>query len=113
MMDTLSPEKRAILAIKRMLSILVSRVRRALGSLFQLVLNDQLGDLSRQTKRLGSASVESVTYLGGELGALDERLARIEDELAALRELLERSGSASTESLTETRDDVVSGPRSG
>lgn len=112
-MDTISPEKRAILALKRMLTILVARVRRVLGSLFQIVLNDQLGDLSRQTKRLGSASVESVTYVGGELRAMDERLSRIEQELAALRELLERSGPSSAESLAEARDDVVSGPRSG
>jgi hypothetical protein len=103
-MDRLSPEKRAALAIKRLFAILVNRARRVVGRMLQVVLHDEIGDLSRQTQRLGSASVESVTYLGGELRALDERLTRIENELAALRGLLERS---------ESPDDVVSGPRSG
>ena len=62
----------------------------SLGSCLQVVFRDQLGDISRQTQRLGSASVESVTYLGSEVRALDQRLAAIERELAALRELLER-----------------------
>jgi len=65
-----------------------------LGSVFQLVFRDQLGDISRQTERLGSASVESVTYLGSEVRSLDDRLAAIEEELAALRALLERREAA-------------------
>lgn len=111
-MDTISPEKRAILAIKRLLSILVSRLRRLAGSGLQLVLHDQLGDISRQTQRLGSASVESVTYLGSELRALDQRLSRIEDELAKLREVLDRPAAPSPES-TEPSEEMTSGPRSG
>jgi hypothetical protein len=107
MMETNTPVRRVSLAVKRLLSILISRMRRAFGSLLQLTLHDQLGDLSRKTERLGSASVESVTYLGNELRAFDERLARIEAELAALRELLDRSGSP------ERTDEVASGPRSG
>ena len=65
-----------------------------LGSVFQLVFHDQLGDIKRQTQRLGSASVESATYLGSEVRALDQRLEAIEGELAALRELLERNGGS-------------------
>jgi len=111
-MDTLSLEKRAILAIKRLLSILAARARRVLGSLFQLATHDQLGDLQRQTQRLGSASVESITYLGSELRSLDERLSRIEDELAALRGLLDRPERPSSEPL-ESSEEVASGPPSG
>jgi hypothetical protein len=68
-------------------------MRRVAGSLFQIIFHDQIGDLRRQTQRLGSASVESATYLGSEVRALDERLAKIERELAALRELIEREGA--------------------
>lgn len=103
-----TPVRRASLALKRLLSILISRMRRTFGGLLQLTLHDQLGDLSRKTDRLGSASVESVTYLGNELRALDERLSRIEGELASLRELLDRRGASPGRS-----DEVTSGPRPG
>jgi hypothetical protein len=104
--------RRAVLAARRLLSILVSRMRRAFGGLTALVLHDQLGDLSRQTQRLGAASVESVTYLGGELKALDERLSRIEDELAAIRRMLDRGGDASRGPI-DAPDEITSGPTSG
>jgi hypothetical protein len=42
-----------------------------------------------------------MTYVSGELHALDERLSRIEEELAALRAALEGSGEAQREP-TET-----------
>lgn len=51
--------------------------------LLQIAQRNQLRELTDQTRRLSSASVESVTHLGGELKAIDERLRRIEDELAA------------------------------
>jgi hypothetical protein len=54
--------------------------------------------------------VESVTYVGGELKALEERLSAIEEELAGIREMLERSASGS-ESV-EAPDKVASGPPS-
>ena len=38
-----------------------------------------------------------MTHLGGEVRALDQRLAAIERELAALRELLERRERSSDE----------------
>jgi hypothetical protein len=91
-MDTVPLEKRLTLAAKRLLSILLSRFRLLFGKLVQLVLHDQLGDLSRRTQRLGSASVESVNYLGGELASVNERLAKIEADLAALRASIEGSG---------------------
>jgi hypothetical protein len=111
-MDTIPIEKRIALAARRLFSILVSRIRLIFGKLLQLVLHDQLGDLSRQTQRLGSASVESVNYVGGELSAIDERLTKIEQELASLRVLIDRSGEGSGEPLVGDADDVATGPRS-
>jgi hypothetical protein len=76
-------------------------LRRILGSVYQVVFRDQLSSISRQTERLGSASVESVTYLGAEVRALDQRLAAIERELAALRALLERREGEPSEDAEE------------
>jgi hypothetical protein len=86
------------LALRRGVAAILGVVRRVLASIFQVVFNDRLRDISQKTDRLGAASVESVTYLGGEVRALDQRLAKIEAELAALRELLEsREGEAAPE----------------
>lgn len=111
MMEATTPTRRAVLALKRTLAILTSRLRRAFGGFVTLVLHDQMGDLSRQTQRLGSASVESMTYVGGEIEALNERLSAIEEEMAAIRALLERSGPA--EAGSREADEVASGPPSG
>jgi uncharacterized coiled-coil DUF342 family protein len=91
-MEETTPTQRAVLAVRRLLAIFVSRLRRTFGGVLTLFLHGQLRDLNRQTQRLGAASVESMTYVGGELQALDERLSRIEEELAAVRAALERSG---------------------
>jgi hypothetical protein len=91
MTEATTPTRRAVPAVRRLLATVVSRLRKAFGGLLALVLHGQLRDLSRQTQRLGAASVESMTYVGGELQALDERLSRIEEELAALRAALEGS----------------------
>jgi len=91
-MEETTPAQRAILVVRRLLATFVSRVRRAFGGALTLILHGQLRDLNRQTQRLGAASVESITYVGGELQALDERLSRIEKELAAVRVALEGSG---------------------
>jgi uncharacterized coiled-coil DUF342 family protein len=91
-MEETTPTQRAVLAVRRLLATFVSRLRRAFGGVLTLLLHGQLRDLNRQTQRLGAASVESMTYVGGELQALDERLSRIEEELAAVRAALERSG---------------------
>jgi hypothetical protein len=86
----------------RVVAAILGAVRRVLASIFQVVFNDRLRDISQKTDRLGSASVESVTYLGGEVHALDQRLAAIERELVALREMLEsRQGGAGSEEGTE------------
>jgi hypothetical protein len=89
-MDTGFDDKRDIPAAQRAVAVVLSLLRRALGSVYQIVFRDRLRDIDLQTQRLGSASVEAVTHLGSEVRALEARLEVIERELAALRELLER-----------------------
>jgi hypothetical protein len=87
--DTPSSQNRITLSLRRGLAAILGALRRVLASVFQIVFHDRLRDIDEQTERLAAASVESVTYLGSEVRALDQRLAKIERELAALRELLE------------------------
>jgi hypothetical protein len=94
MTEPVTPAQRATLNARRLLSILIGRIRRVIGMLLQLAERDQLRVLTHETRRLSSASVESVTFLGGELRTLEERLARLEEELAAIRRLLEERGAA-------------------
>ena len=89
-MNNPDQDKRASLTLRGAVVAVLGSLRRILGSVYQVVFRDQLSSISRQTERLGSASVESVTYLGAEVRALDQRLAAIEREPAALRALLER-----------------------
>ena len=101
-METSPSDKGLIRALGRAVAAIAGAVRRVLAGIFQIVFNDRLRDISQKTDRLGSASVESVTYLGGEVHALDQRLAAIERELAALREMLEsRQGGAASEEGSE------------
>ena len=104
-MDT-SSDNRITLALRRFVVAILGALRRVLASIFQVVFKDRLRDISEKTDRLGSASVESVTYLGGEVRALDARLARIERELATLRELLE-----SRERSSRSAEDPAELPR--
>jgi predicted nuclease with TOPRIM domain len=102
--DNGSSDKGAVSALQRALVGVLSALRRMLGTINQVVYRDRLRDIDQQTERLGSASVEAVTHLGGEVRALDQRLAAIERELAALRELLERrEGSAEDDEPIEAR----------
>ena len=89
-MDTGTDDKGAVSVLQRALVGILSALRRVLGTLNQVVFRDRLQHIDKQTERLGSASVEAVTHLGGEVRALETRLAAIERELSALRELLER-----------------------
>jgi hypothetical protein len=83
--------KRALLSAGNLISKLLHYLRRLAGTFVQFAQRDQFLELSDQTRRLGAASVESSTYVNGELQALDERLSRIEEELAALRRVLDRA----------------------
>jgi hypothetical protein len=107
-MDEPSSDKRPLLALQRALAAVLGWVRRVLGSVYQVVFRDQLGDIRHQTQRLGSASVESMTHLGSEVRALDQRLAAIERELAALREAIERQ-----ERAAEDAEQVAARPPAG
>jgi hypothetical protein len=108
--ELMTPSERISVSIKRTIAILVALFRRAFGTAMHLVVHDQLADIRNQTERLGSASIESITYVGGELNRLDERLTRIETELAAVREAVER-GSSSSEQVERT-DEIASGQHS-
>jgi hypothetical protein len=95
--NTGSSDNGAVSVLQRALVALLSALRRALGTVNQVVFRDRLRHIDQQTERLGSASVEAVTHLGGEVRALEARLAAIEHELTALRELLERRVDSSAE----------------
>jgi hypothetical protein len=107
MTEETTPVRRPVLAVRRLLATLISRLRSAFGGLFAVLFHGQLRDLKSQTQRLGAASVESMTYVGGQLQALDERLTRIEEELAAVRAVLEESDRARQE---RAEPDQVSQP---
>jgi hypothetical protein len=109
--ETSSPDKRVASGLRRGLAAILAAVRRVLASIFQIVFNDRLRDISQKTDRIGSASVESVTYLGSEVRALDQRLAKIERELAVVRELLERRERSS--GSTEDPEEIPAGPSAG
>jgi hypothetical protein len=106
-----SSDNRPTLTLRRALAAVLGAIRRMLASVYQVVFNDRLHEISEKTDRLGSASVESVTYLGGEVRALDQRLAKIEAELAALRELLESRERAGDSA--EDPEEVPAGPSAG
>jgi hypothetical protein len=105
--NTLSQVKKALLAV-------VTRLRRLIGVLAQsIVQRDQLFELKEETRRLGAASVESATYTTDELRALEQRLGRIEAELAELRSLLEGQQGPGPSNPSKRPDEVVAGPPTG
>jgi hypothetical protein len=65
-------------------------LRRVLGLAYSVLMRDTLTSLRVETEQLSSAAVESNAYVGAELRSLEERLARVEEELAAVRQLLEQ-----------------------
>jgi hypothetical protein len=95
--DTGPSDKGAVSALQRAIVSVLAAVRRLLGTINQLIFVDRLRHIDRQTERLGSASVEAVTHLGSEVRSLDARLAAIERELVALRQLIERGERAPAE----------------
>jgi fructose-1,6-bisphosphatase/inositol monophosphatase family enzyme len=109
-METQTPEPNRSTSA-RSVSTFFSWLRALIGNLIQFAQRSQLEELGDQTRRLGSASVESATYVSGELRALDERLSRIEDELATLRGILEE-GAAPIESAKRPAR-VASAPPNG
>jgi hypothetical protein len=106
-----SQDKRVASALRRGVAAILGAVRRVLASVFQVIFHDRLRDISQKTDRLGSASVESVTYLGGEVRSLEARLTQIERELAAIRQLLE--GREGAPGPAEDPEEVPAGPSAG
>jgi len=111
-METETPERSAS-ALARIVSTFFSRLRRLFGNLIQFAQHSQLEELGDQARRLGSATVESTTFVSGELRALEERLSSIEEELATLRRLLEDRQQGESGEAEERPDRVASGPTAG
>jgi predicted nuclease with TOPRIM domain len=85
---------RARFVLRRLVLIALSRFRRALGIAAQSLQRDEIGELRYETRALGSASVESVAHVGAELREINERLSRLEGQVARLAEQREAvSGS--------------------
>jgi HAMP domain-containing protein len=81
--------------IRQFVLIFVVRVRRALGVAAQVLQQDELGELRKETRALGSASVESVSHVGAELREINDRLTSLEGDVEAMRRLLEERTSES------------------
>lgn len=81
--------KGLVFTIRSLIASLTFWVRRALGLVLSVVQRDSITALRAETEMFSAAAVESATYLGGELRAIEERLGRLEDEISALRELLD------------------------
>jgi hypothetical protein len=78
--------QRPAFALRRLPGGVLRAVRHALGRVLQVLFYDQIRRLRGQVDRLGTATVESSTYLGLELQQLDRRLSRIEEDVARLRD---------------------------
>jgi len=94
----------------RPISTFFARLRRLIGNLIKFAQRDQLEELGDQTRRLGSATVESVTFVSGELRSVEERLSKIEEELASLRRLLEEREQDEPGEADARPDRIASGP---
>jgi uncharacterized protein YicC (UPF0701 family) len=92
------------------ISTFFARLRRLIGNLIKFAQRDQLEELGDQTRRLGSATVESVAFVSGELRSVEERLSRIEEELASLRRLLEEREQDEPGEADARPDRIASGP---
>ena len=79
-----------LVTVKSIFSGAISGVRRVIGLIVSVLARDSLASLRIETEHLGTTAVESASYVGVELRALDERLSKLEEELAAVRKLLEQ-----------------------
>ena len=69
--------------------------------IFQVAQLDELNRLAKETRRLGSASSESIYYVGGELRSLNARVEAIEEDIAALRRLMEQQAAHGSDAPRE------------
>jgi hypothetical protein len=81
--------KGPLVAIRSAFAGVTGAIRRVIGLIVSVLARDSLSSLRMETQRLGTSAVESSSYVGVELRAIDERLSKLEDELAAVRRLLE------------------------
>jgi hypothetical protein len=82
--------------LRRLVFLALNRLRRRLGVFAQVLQRDELGELRYETRALGSASAESVSHVGAELREINDRLSKLERELASLGRLLERRAADDT-----------------
>jgi hypothetical protein len=94
--------------VHRVLLHLAFRIRRVLAVTLQGLQRDELTELSRETKQLGSASAESLSHLGAEVREINDRLARLEEDLARVTRLLEHQQTGSGELQKAGRTSVES-----
>ena len=64
-----------------------------MGVFAQVLQRDELGELRHETRALGSASAESVSHVGAELREINERLSKLERDLASLGRLIEEQAA--------------------
>jgi hypothetical protein len=86
--------KRPVTAIRNAFEAAYFWLRRVLGLAYSVLMRDTLTSLRQETEHLSSAAVESAAYVGAELRAIDQRLAKLEEEVAAVRQLLEERAPA-------------------
>jgi hypothetical protein len=87
--------------LRRLLFLGLNRLRRRLGVFAQVLQRDELGELRYETRALGSASAESVSHVGAELREINERLSKLERELASLGRLIEKQAAEAREDRGE------------
>jgi hypothetical protein len=92
-MDSPSPLLRILSALNRALGKLLFGLKRMLGLAAQRVQQDQLRELTDETRVLGSASAESINHVGAELREINERLAKLEREIDRIGNRLDANGA--------------------
>jgi predicted nuclease with TOPRIM domain len=91
-MDSPSLPLRVLSALNRALHHLLFRIKQLLGIAAQAAQRDQLRELTDEARVLGSASAESINHVGAELREINERLAKLEGEIARIANRLEGDG---------------------
>jgi hypothetical protein len=103
--DQPSLQLRIRFLVRQYLLIFIVRMRRVFGVAAQNLQRDELGELRKETRALGSASVESVSHVGAELREINERLSKLEGDIETLHRVLgERAKDASETAGVEAQD---------
>jgi hypothetical protein len=94
-MEPTERPKGVLITVRTGIEAVAFWLRRVLGLVYSVLQRDSLTSLRIETEQLGSAAVESASYVGTELRAIDERLTRLEEELGTVRRLLEQQETVS------------------